>query len=317
MMHLKILKRCSCNLIVIVSLLGCGERRIIRSGNSTTVGVHPGFGLVAIGKWSIGAIPKRYMPPFPEMITEAIVPKFIIDHAQYFRYRAVNAGDGFITYAQKKRNDTLKFWAYSKGWQNRKNVTNLPVPNNDDIDMVWDGTTKHLILLVNERDVKTGVRNGFTVGSLSCKSPSFHQLFDQPRGDATVCIADGSLYVFQMCYNPNNLTIYSINLQSHSTKILCRESSLLRGHEAPMLIIPSPDGHNIAFDRLNPYANDGCGIWLLNTLTSTCQQVSFGNRVHYYHNLLGWKSSNELYFYDVYNSTVNQLTLPKTGSFRA
>ncbi len=316
-MYLKTLKFYSYSLIVIVSLLGCGKRRIIQSDHSTSVVVHPGFSLVAIGKWSVDAIPKRYMPPFRETMPKLIVPKFKNVNAQYFRYCAFNTGDGFITYAQTHRNGPLKFWACSKGWQNRKNIANLPVVYFDDMDMEWDNATKHLILLVNNRDVITGARNGFTVGFVSCKSPSFRQLFNQPRGEATACIAGGSIYVFEMCYNPNSLTIYSINLRSHPTKILYRESNRLRGHEAPMLIIPSPDGHTIAFDRLNPYANDGCGIWLINTLTSTCQQVSFGNHAHYYHNLLGWESSNELYFYDVYNSTVYQLTLPKAGPFRA
>lgn len=76
-----------------------------------------------------------------------------------------------------------------------------------------------------------------------------------------------------------------------------------------MSIIPSPDNHYIAFDRLNPYITDGAGVWLLDTHTMKCKQITFGNHSHYYQNLIGWKSSSQLYVYDVVTSSLYLLTL--------
>ncbi len=305
----KILKRCILRIYTMMLLASCGLHLPKATVRSKAVVVHTAFRLRAMGQYNEDSIPKKFLPAFPNTVIKRPVPARLMGSRMYTCWRAIAMGGVNLVYAVGVKDNRRHFWIYTRDWQNLGPIEGLPTAGRNGMEMFWDQHTRRLILLLNGRANEPGNFNGFTVGYLSAASRLYREIYHKTKSSASAYICDTSLYLFELTDDPGVFTIRRLNLQTLRVSRVYREITNHSGHEQPMLVVPSPDGHLLAFDRLNPYPSEGCGIWIFNTRTSICQQVTFGNRKHYYHNLLGWKSSRSLYFYDVFHGTVYELTL--------
>lgn len=75
----------------------------------------------------------------------------------------------------------------------------------------------------------------------------------------------------------------------------------------------SPNGKYIAFDRVNysSMSDESSGIWLLNTATGKCQQITFQSNKVYAHRIVYWVSDSEF----VFESEAGLATVNLKGSF--
>lgn len=84
--------------------------------------------------------------------------------------------------------------------------------------------------------------------------------------------------------------IYVFDPSTHKLRFVYSDA-----HEYIASAVASPDNIHVALAR-NSFDPARLGIWVLNTMTGSCRQVTFEANGSYFHRLGGWESSNSLCF---------------------
>ena len=309
MMHLKDLNPYLYSLLLFSVTTGCKTNSERSEHFSTKMVFSEPIECKFMGKFTINNVHNHTSIIDPPQAGEMLIPKTIEQPNKYYGYSASRSHNAILLSAYRKNNHYEISWLYTNHWRKISRIQNIPVNNQHDKDIEWLAYKKQHILLYDNIKYRKSTRKGYVLGYVTNDPVVFVPIQYSFYGTAECFVAHNNLFLFVNDYASEQMVVYCINLLDYKITKIYHELMNTPYHEGTMSIIPSPGNHYIGFDRLNPYTTDGAGVWLLDTHTMKCKQITFGNHSHYYHNLIGWKSSSQLYVYDVDTFSLYLLTL--------
>ncbi len=237
-----------------------------------------------------------YYEPFDNKEAPAgLLPKEF--HTAY----AYHTPHGYIITAEKGKSAVRFVWVCNSAWRRLRPIRNLPQNGVATRRVVWD-PIQHRVALIDSsrsRSEQTGmIDSGNTeqIGIIDEASARYipvrsikqQKVFsaDWVQGKLVLVTYDAT----------NNLRIILLDTKTKSTETFYQEPPNYAKYPSLDFVFVSPDQSKLAFHRLNPYPDRGSGIWIVDIKAKKCFQVTFGTKAHYWHNVLGWISNDQLEF---------------------
>ena len=309
---LKHSKLCLCNVLCLLIIYGCNASRghILRNNQerSDITRVAKGYTLTYLGRFASDSVIAS--EDVGSLENYPAIPKGILPTG-YKDSNAFRTNHFIILTAITKHDEAASAWLYSRDWKLIGPVGNIPSTPGQSLFAIWDKYHQRLALLIW---TDTSHKRSFDSGLITASPPLYKPLFHLDYGAwADAEWATGKLVIFTTNYANTKREIICIDPIRGAVEKLYQESTTIPGHQNFGSILVSPDNTKIAFDRLAPEYNEGCGIWILDMLSGQCYQVTFSDKSHYCHELLFWKTSKQLEFsaYEGDPSPRYLLNLPK------